>query len=238
VGATAYTMDIDDQGLYAQNNPDAQNYGYDKIGNLIKDKAEEIAQITWNVQGKVTGIIRASNSTKPNLFFKYDALGNRVSKAVINKTTTVPDTVTTYYVRDATGNVMAVYEKSAGVLALQEQYMYGSARLGVFHPSGGGKSYELTNHLGNVLAVVSDTKNADGTAKVVNATDYDPFGMEMPGRVYQTGEYRFGFTGHEKDDEIKGAGNSYTTEFRFYDPRIGRWNSIDIIQLAAQIWMV
>ena len=31
----------------------------------------------------------------------------------------------------------------------------------------------------------------------------------------------------EKDDEVKGSGNSYTTLFRQYDPRIGRWLSID-----------
>lgn len=31
----------------------------------------------------------------------------------------------------------------------------------------------------------------------------------------------------EKDDELVGIGNSYTTEFRQYDPRIGRWTSID-----------
>jgi RHS repeat-associated protein len=31
----------------------------------------------------------------------------------------------------------------------------------------------------------------------------------------------------EKDDEVKGEGNSYTTEFRQYDPRVGRWLSLD-----------
>ncbi len=31
----------------------------------------------------------------------------------------------------------------------------------------------------------------------------------------------------EKDDEIKDEGNSYTTYFRQYDPRLGRWKSID-----------
>lgn len=31
----------------------------------------------------------------------------------------------------------------------------------------------------------------------------------------------------ESDDEVKGEGNSYTTEFRQYDPRIGRWLSRD-----------
>ena len=31
----------------------------------------------------------------------------------------------------------------------------------------------------------------------------------------------------EKDDEVKGLGNQYTTEFRQLDPRIGRWFSLD-----------
>jgi len=41
------------------------------------------------------------------------------------------------------------------------------------------------------------------------------------------GEYRYGFNGLEKDDEVMGGGNSYTTFFRQYDPRLGRWLSID-----------
>jgi RHS repeat-associated protein len=31
----------------------------------------------------------------------------------------------------------------------------------------------------------------------------------------------------ELDKEVKGDGNSYTTEFRQYDPRLGRWLSLD-----------
>lgn len=41
------------------------------------------------------------------------------------------------------------------------------------------------------------------------------------------GVYRYGFNGMEKDNEVKGEGNSYTTEFRQYDPRLGRWLSVD-----------
>ncbi len=37
----------------------------------------------------------------------------------------------------------------------------------------------------------------------------------------------FGFTGIEKNNEIKGAGNSYSTEFRELDPRIVTWWSVD-----------
>jgi RHS repeat-associated protein len=51
----------------------------------------------------------------------------------------------------------------------------------------------------------------------------------MPGRNFMGMEYRFGFNGMEKDDEISGSGNHYTTEFRGYDPRLGRWLSTDPI---------
>ena len=40
----------------------------------------------------------------------------------------------------------------------------------------------------------------------------------------------------EQDPEAKGEGNSYTTEFRQYDPRIGRWLSLD--PLMAQYPMM
>ena len=53
------------------------------------------------------------------------------------------------------------------------------------------------------------------------------FGMPMPGRNMNSGDYRYGFSGHEKDDEIKGSGNSYDMGARMYDPRIGRTPSRD-----------
>lgn len=50
----------------------------------------------------------------------------------------------------------------------------------------------------------------------------------MPGRQFHSASgYRYGFNGMEKDDEIKGNGNQYTTFWRQYDPRLGRWMSID-----------
>ncbi|MCX6232781.1 MAG: RHS repeat-associated core domain-containing protein [Bacteroidetes bacterium] len=39
--------------------------------------------------------------------------------------------------------------------------------------------------------------------------------------------YRFGFNGKEKDNEVKGTGNSLDFGARIYDPRIGRWLSVD-----------
>jgi RHS repeat-associated protein len=49
----------------------------------------------------------------------------------------------------------------------------------------------------------------------------------LDGRTVSVEGYRYGYQGSEKDNEFKGEGNSYTTEFRQYDPRIGRWLSLD-----------
>ena len=40
-------------------------------------------------------------------------------------------------------------------------------------------------------------------------------------------DYRYAFQGMEQDNEVSGNGNSYTTQFRQYDPRLGRWKSLD-----------
>jgi RHS repeat-associated protein len=57
--------------------------------------------------------------------------------------------------------------------------------------------------------------------------DYYSFGSALPGRSFNSGDYDYGFNNQLKDDEIKGNGNSYTTFFRQYDPRLGRWLSLD-----------
>jgi RHS repeat-associated protein len=47
--------------------------------------------------------------------------------------------------------------------------------------------------------------------------------MLLPNRHESTSEYRYGFQGQEKDDEIKGEGNSVNYKYRIYDARIGRF---------------
>jgi RHS repeat-associated protein len=54
-----------------------------------------------------------------------------------------------------------------------------------------------------------------------------PFGSTMTGRTSNPEKYRYGFNGEEKDSEIKGEGNSVDFGERMYDPRLGRFLSID-----------
>ena len=39
--------------------------------------------------------------------------------------------------------------------------------------------------------------------------------------------YRYGFQGQERDDEVKGKGNSYNYKYRMHDPRLGRFFAVD-----------
>ncbi|WP_203258194.1 RHS repeat-associated core domain-containing protein [Hyunsoonleella ulvae] len=298
------------------------NYQYDAIGQLISDEQEGITNINWRVDGKVESITKDDGTITS---FEYDGLGNRISKTHIPLGNT-SDATHTYYIRDAQGNVMAVYNKGlvevsnsttanipSGIISgtetyqanqdiifggngtftvtapngnitveagnsitlkpethiesgaeallqinqninippvteivgleLSEHHIYGSSRLGIqqytetptlvahtYNNTIGDKRYELSNHLGNVLSVISDRKllkNGIFTSDVLSYNDYYPFGQALPGRSGQSDDYRYGFNGFEKDDEVKGSGNSYTTEWRQYDPRIGRWLSID-----------
>lgn len=222
------------------------NYKYDEIGQLESDVAAKIDKISWRVDGKVKAIYKTDGAV---LKFHYDGLGNRVGK------TRLPENITTVYSRDAQGNVLAVYETNktepttGKKIWLAEHHLYGSARLGMeqkhqLMPQGGGvaiadstlasnvgdKSYELSNHLGNVLAVISDHKiyeEGSFSADVIAFNDYYPFGMLLPNRHGSAGSYRYGFQGQEKDDEVKGDGNSLNYKYRMHDPRVGRFFAVD-----------
>ena len=51
--------------------------------------------------------------------------------------------------------------------------------------------------------------------------------MLIPTRNSSIDGYRYGFQGQEKDDEIKGEGNSINYKYRMHDPRIGRFFATD-----------
>jgi RHS repeat-associated protein len=267
----------------------AENYKYDGIGNLIEDKQEEIKNIAWQANGKVKSVTRTPLSTKPDLEFKYDALGQRVAKIVKPKNPNgelLPESEweTTWYVRDAQGNEMAIYKQNYQTvgtnvykeqLKVEEFSIYGSSRLGTESPVDnllterqffssidnqtkrfnniqtqsiqqltfnannfthyrGKKQYHLSNHLGNVLATVSDRiipESMDGLtvssfkAEIKSASDYYPFGMLMPKRNHKPINIDFGFNGMRKENEWT-EGN-YDFGARIYDSRSGRWFAVD-----------
>jgi len=268
---------------------DPNNYQYDRSGQLTQDYHEGIELIEWTVTGKVKKITfsaPAKAQGKHDMKFIYDPMDMRIAKVeyLDNPHTKINYT---YYSYDASGNVMATYERLVtadrnqtngytDLLTLADHQIYGSSRIGtetenllltsrtfscVGDPETGAgfstpgydgithtsyeftyrkvsdKNYELANHLGNVLAVVTDRKIAYVTtnnptiytADVVSYSDYSPYGTLLHHRHGQesTTDYRYGFQGQEADDEIKGEGNSFNYKYRMHDPRIGRFFAID-----------
>ena len=221
--------------------PTNSTYRYDEKGRLTRENTDEL---TWSATDKLKMYSSGGRSTQ----FKYDAFGRRYLKKGSDGNATIT-------VRDISGNIISTYAIRAGRIYWQEVPLYASGRFGTWQPDTllaatppstgpsvlgkrfgfyrGEKAYELTQHTGEVMAVVTDRRlpvrvgtNATWTVDYIMAQDYYAFGMPMPGRT-RLSTYRFGFQGMERDDDLKGNGNSYTTEFRQYDPRVGRWLSLD-----------
>ncbi len=213
----------------------AGNYQYDAIGNLISDNSEGITNITWNVYGKIASLTKSGQT----ISYTYDASGNRTMKAT--------SSLTTAYVRDATGNVMSVYtQPTSGALVQSEMDIYGSSRLGMatqhLNPdtaqllgavefdslrksmfTRGEKLFELSNHLGNVLVTIDDRRiqkdsNADGTV--------DTYAANISSA---NDYYPFGMT-------MPGRNYTASSAYRYGFNGQEKSDEIDINTTTAQFW--
>ncbi|MGV2479873.1 UNVERIFIED_CONTAM: RHS repeat-associated core domain-containing protein, partial [Salmonella enterica subsp. enterica serovar Weltevreden] len=103
------------------------------------------------------------------------------------------------------------------------QILYAAGRVGLLDASTGKALFELSDHLGNVRAVVAEGFSTN-LAEVLSYTDYYPHGGVLPGRNYTSSlNFPYGYQGQEKD-QTTGLTNF---ELRQYDPRIGRWYNPD-----------
>jgi RHS repeat-associated protein len=57
--------------------------------------------------------------------------------------------------------------------------------------------------------------------------NYYTFGSPMNARQFNLASSRYGFNGKESDNEVKGTGNEVDYGMRIYDPRIGKFLSVD-----------
>ncbi len=221
VGAVNGANDIGDQLA-------AENYKYNAIGQLVEDwenitRAElntynstgtvpnSVIRYLYNASGLVTDVMRGDY--QPIIRFFYNDKGYRVRKEAYDTNGNLTDT--DHYIRDASGNALAIYKNGVQT----ELPIYGSGRIGVHYKSGNIDRYQLTDHLGNVRAVI-----ARGGTEPSTTRDYYPFGMPMPGKENIGGEqYRYTYQGQEKDPET----GKEAFQLRLWDGRIGRWLSTD-----------
>lgn len=254
---SSYADDIDDQGVFngsASTINTTNNYAYDEVGSIVKDLQEGIASMKWTSTGKVKEIIRTTGSIKKNLKFDYDAIGNRIAKHVYSSANIWESTQ--YYLRDAQGNVMAIYKKQNNTgnntqsYAVIERPIYGSSRLGneapniemigasavgvsYFNRTLGNKQYEGSNHLGNVLAVFTDKKVARDDNSDNNVDYYQPEMIASNdysayGALLEKRNYSS--TAYRYGFNGKESDSDWDKQdygMRIYDGRIGRFLSVD-----------
>ena len=219
----------------------SSSYQYDAVGNLTHDSGERL-RVAWNAAGKVDRIWRNDSLLT---MFRYNPTGQRQVKQ--------RGDTTDYYLHDAAGNVMCIYTHKGDTLTAIERPFYGSKRLGeseqrfLLGPGGtllsydtatiGLRRYELTDHLGNVMAVYSDRKigvdtDSDGyvnyyAPEIISVSDYYPYGYPIRERCFSREDYRYFFNGQEADNEVLGEGVFQNYGFRMYDTRIGRFWGVD-----------
>ncbi|MEM8557682.1 MAG: RHS repeat-associated core domain-containing protein, partial [Bacteroidota bacterium] len=141
------------------------------------------------------------------IYNRYDGAGQRVWRKV---TDVYGATTTSRYVLDGAATVGEFSDTGA--------LRHWNTAVGRIASDGTRYVYRR-DHLGSVRAV---QKRSDGS--VVEARDYYPFGLQMPGRVYVQGQpTREDFTGHERDDE---TGLHYAGA-RYYMAALGRFTSTD-----------
>ncbi|OFX60746.1 MAG: hypothetical protein A2046_07870 [Bacteroidetes bacterium GWA2_30_7] len=130
------------------------------------------------------------------------------------------------------GNILA------GSLPGQIFRLRGTGNEEIFTRKIGQKKYEIKDHLQSSIITVSDVKkpiDADNDlsfesaeAQIISYQEFYPGGMIMPSRKYNATEYRFGYGGHEKIDEVTGVTGAHVDMGdRWLDTRIGRTSKLD-----------
>ena len=149
-------------------------------------------------------------SLKHVINYVYDTGGSRVKKS-----NSISDEEK-YYIRDARGNVISVYDGDGS-----QEYvnLLGSDTFGSYVP-GEGYYYYIKDHLGSTCVVV------DESGTVNEAYEYYPFGSiarsALVNKLNKTDEK---FTGKELDNE--NGENLYYFGGRYYFGALGRWTGVD-----------
>ncbi len=147
------------------------------------------------------------NSTGDTVIYYYDAMGTKLRQIVIDS-----DTTGRYYFNgfeyDDTLVLDIIHNEEGYVSRSTEDYRY---------------NYYLRDHLGNIRVVFTPAPTR--AEKLIQATDYYPFGMKFRTQVNVSGENNYLFNGKELQDEM--GIDWYDYGARMYDAAIGRWHILD-----------
>ncbi|MCX2494075.1 DUF6443 domain-containing protein [Pedobacter sp. PF22-3] len=241
---------------YTNGASNAFSYTYDKLNRLTNSTAgNNLGEaIAYDVMGNITSLTRDNFGTNnytvyegnrlktisgfTNSNYDYDANGNLKSDSQKNITLgynflNLPQTVS------GSQNLSYTYSAAGTKLKKQNggtvidyvdgiQYSNGSIDFiqteeGIARRSGNNYSYEynLSDHLGNVRVTFYKNPNTN-QLEVLQRDDYYAFGLRKE-PVAKAGLNKYLYNGKELQEEL----GQLDYGARFYDPVIGRWNTVD-----------
>jgi RHS repeat-associated protein len=216
-------------------------YTYDLNGSLRTDPYKKITSINYyynNLPKEIVFNFGVSNINR--IRFTYDAMGTKLRKQVLNNSGTV--TAQQDYVDGIDYNNNAI------------EAIYHNAGRAVWNGSTWRYEFNVTDHLGNVRAVISDlnsdkilnfTNNAT-THEIINSFAQYPFGMAMANdgafNNTLTPDTKYRYNGKELNEDL--GLNMYLSRAkerddygaRFYDPSVGRFTTVDPLAEKMPSW--
>lgn len=197
------------------NQPSTWEYSYDRNGNILSDDNRGITVIEYNFQNLPTYVQVSSHS----LNYAYSAAGTKLRF-----------TGTTDQHTDYIGPF--VYQMNGSVHELS--YILTPEGRALPNANGFTNEYHLRDHLGNTRVVFWDLDGSgsiDPATEVKQVTDYYPFGM-MHYTSTGLADQPYLYNGKELQEGTEW----YDFGFRFYDPSIARFSSMD--PLAEKFYWV
>jgi RHS repeat-associated protein len=231
------------------------SYQYNTIGQMTQQtEGVNTMKVSYTAYGLTKEIRDGSNVLK--VAFAYDDRGNRVKKTAYTASGAVANV--TYYVSDAAGNTLAIYEQDVAnnrPLAQTEIPVYAAGRVGVYKPPFQTVLYEVDDHLGNVRGVVGKPMTVPVTATYETATwatEQTQFlRTESARRINSTLFDHTKTTGASYSQRLSGSANekygiarpiavlpgdvvSAEVYAKYVDPNRSNWNAA-LVTLMAQI---
>ncbi len=201
------------------NDPNHQNYGfvdnhsygskeykYDPNGNMVYDYNKKLIEVKYNYFNLPTRLILIKEGHFDQIFYQYDAAGNKLCKQatksgmVVNTTRYFPTFET------ESGHLKHIFTAEGKAVPMKKGFEY---------------QYFIKDHLGNTRVVLNQS------GKTLQQNSYYPFGMLMAGlpQKEEANTNKYLYNGKELQDDF--GLDWYDYEARFYDAEVGRWTTVD-----------
>ncbi|MGB4847973.1 MAG: RHS repeat-associated core domain-containing protein, partial [Saprospiraceae bacterium] len=198
-------------------------YTFDNNGNIKIDPYKKISNTTFNYLN-LPDIISVTGSPNKEIRFTYDASGVKLRKQI------------TLVGGSPSGLKQDYIDGIEYANDVIESIHFADGRA-VWIPGTSTWRYEfnVSDHLGNIRAVVSDMDNDgslynDFTTEITQVTSYYPFGLKMEGAYQNNGsalDTKYQYNGKEFNDDL--GLNLYDYGKRWYDAALGRFTGVDPI---------